>query len=260
MDRLPDPWSLVVSVEVVTVMSRWPDPVRESYYKPGVFFSSLERLGTKPTVLGLNEPWGGLMTKPRRLREWLRAGNCKSETLIVCDAFDIVFTRPAQEVAEVYRREWPGLPVLFNAERALFPRGELAYAFEDVPGPWRYLNSGFMIGEPGQILAMLEAMWLDDIASDHKGTSSLDGGAGTWVNPNDQGHYQYAYAAQPVTMRLDHACVLCQTLSGCSLTDFDLSGDRLRNIEKDTHPMVFHANGGSKDILLPAFLRKWGIE
>lgn len=247
-----------MSVQVVTVMSRWPDPVRESYYKPRVFFSSLERLGTTPVVLGLNEPWGGLMTKPRRLREWLRAGNCTAETLIVCDAFDVVFTRPAQEVAEVYRREWPGAPVVFNAERALFPRAELAYAFEDVPGPWRYLNSGFMIGDPAQILAMLEAMRLDDIADDYRSPDALHGGAGVMINTNDQGHFCYAFAAQPVEMRLDHACVLCQTLSGCSLTDFDLAGERLRNIEKDTFPMVWHFNG-AKEILMPAFLRKWGI-
>lgn len=251
-----------VSVEVVTVMSRWPDPVRESYYKPRVFFSSLERLGTTPTILGLNEPWGGLMTKPRRLREWLRAGNCKAETLIVCDAFDIVFTRPPEEVAEAYIGWWPrtGRPILFNGEKSLFPRGELSYAFESVPGPWKFLNSGFMMGPPDQILAMLEAMWLDDIASDHKGTSSLDGGAGTWVNPNDQGWYQYAYAVQPVFMEIDHHAQICQCLSSCTIEEFDMSGDRIKNIVKGTVPLVFHFNGGSKNDLMPAFLGKWGLE
>src|SRR6188768_2929524 len=84
-DRIrPKPRGEKVSVEVVTAMNRWPDPVRESYYKPQMFLKSLERFGVKPTVLGLNEPWGGLMTKIRRLREWIRAGNVKAETLIWC--------------------------------------------------------------------------------------------------------------------------------------------------------------------------------
>lgn len=248
------------AVEVVSVMSRVPDRNRESYYRPDVFLASLERLGTTPTILGLNEPWGGLMTKPRRMRQWLRSGACKSETLIWCDSFDIVFTRPPQEVAEVYAREWPGRPIVMNAEKGIFPRGELAYAFEDIPGPWKYLNSGFIIGDPGQILAMLEAMWLDDIHDDYRSPDDLHGGAGTMVNTNDQGWIQAMYAMQPVTMRLDHACVLCQTLSACSLDEFDLTGDRIRNVVKDTYPLVIHANGSGKNDLLPIFLAKWGLE
>jgi len=249
-----------MSVQVVSVCNRIPDRARESYYRYDAFLKSMARFGEAPTILGMGEPWGGLMTKPRRLRQWLRSGGCTAETLIVCDAFDIVFTVPALGVAVMYRDHWGHLPVVFNAEKALFPRGELVHKFADGPEPWRYLNSGFMIGPPAKILAMLEAMWLDDIADDYRAADALHGGAGRMIEPNDQGHYQYAYCAQVVPMALDYDCRLCQTLSACSVSDFNLEGERIKNIVTGTEPLVWHANGGSKDILLPAFLRKWGIE
>ena len=249
-----------MSVQVVSVCNRIPDRSREPYYRHDAFLASMARFGEAPTILGMGEPWGGLMTKPRRLRQWLREGRCTAETLIVCDAFDIIFTVPALEVAEVYRGWYTRSTLVFNAEKGLFPRGELDYATELTPGPWRYLNSGFMIAPPDVILATLEAMWLDDIADDYRAADALHGGAGRMIEPNDQGWYQLMYAAHVVTMLLDHQCRLCQTLSACTLEEFDLSGDRIRNIVTGQTPCVFHFNGGSKNDLLPVFLKKWGLE
>jgi hypothetical protein len=246
-----------VSIQVVTVASRIPD-AREPYYKYQTYIDSLARFGVTPTILGMGEPWGGLMTKPRRLRQWLRAGNCKTDTLIVCDAFDVVFTAPPDEVEKKYRDLWPELPIVFNAERGIFPRGELAHKFDDVPGPWKYLNSGFMIGPPDKILALLESMWLDDIHDDTKAADDLHGGAGAHINPNDQGHFLYSYAAQVVPIELDHGCELCQTLSACTIEDFDLTRANILNVVKQTTPLVFHFNG-AKELLMPTFLKHWGL-
>lgn len=252
-----------MSVEVVTIANRIPDRAREPYYNFPAFITSLERFGVKPTILGMGEPWGGLMTKPRRLREWLRAGNCKADTLIVTDAFDVVFVASPEEVAEEYAHWFPAL--LFNAEKALFPRSELKWRFDKIAGdersPWKYLNSGFFIGPPEQVLALLESMWLNDIADDFRAGDELHGGSGRMVEPNDQGWYQTIFCAQTVPMELDCDARICQTLSDCSLDEFDLSGDRLKNIATGSYPLVWHFNGGySKNILLPAFLRKWGLE
>lgn len=249
-----------MSVEVVTVMNRIPDRNREPYYRPDIFFKSLERFAVKPTVLGLNEEWGGLMTKPRRLRQWLREGKATAEALIVCDAFDIVFVAEPEEVAEAYHRGWPTQPIVFNAERGIFPRGELAHKFDDVPGPWKFLNSGFMIGTPDRILAMLEAMWLDDISDDKQAKDELHGGAQRWINPNDQGWYQLMYAAQVVPIDLDHQCRMCQTLSACQLGEFDWATERITNIATGTHPLVIHANGSGKNDILPFVIQKLGLE
>jgi len=249
-----------VSVEVVTVMNRIPNPIKEPYYKPHVFLKSLERFGVKPTVLGLNEPWGGLMTKPRRLRQWLRAGNCKSDLLIYPDAFDVVFTAAPEEVGEAYREHWPWLPVLFNAERDMFPPGDLQRKYADLIGPWKYLNGGVIMGPPDQILKLLEAMWLDEIHDDHPSPDELHGGAGRQINPHEQGWYHLHYAAQVNPIDIDHQCKLLQCLSSSTLQEFDLSGERIKNVVMGSTPLVYHFNGGSKNDLMPIFLKKWGLE
>jgi len=250
-----------MSVQVVTVYNREPDRAKEPYYRLDVFKASAARHGITPIVLGLGEPWGGLMTKPRRLRQWLRAGGCTADTLIVCDAFDIVFTTPAEEIEEKYHKHWGhGLPIVFNAEKGIFPRAELAPAFDGVQETWRYLNSGFMIGPPARILTLLEVMWLDDIHDDVKAADELHGGAGRWINPNDQGWYQLLYCAQVVPIELDYEAYLCQCLSACTIEEFDLSRAHIMNVATQTTPHVFHFNGGSKNDLMPIFLKKWGLE
>jgi hypothetical protein len=256
-----------VSVQVVSVCNREPDRSREPYYNLPVFLKSLARFGDAPTILGMNEPWGGLMTKPRRLRKWLREGNCIADLLIVCDAFDIVFTVPATDVAAKYREIYSldtstgdAYPIVFNAEKGIFPRGELSPAFDNVPGPWKYLNSGFMIAPPDKILALLESMWLDDIIDDRKAEDELHGGAGRWINPNDQGWYQAAYAMRVVPMVLDYWCRIAQCCSACTIKEFDLSGTAIKNAVTNETPLVFHMNGASKNDLMPVFLKHWGLE
>lgn len=257
------------SVQVVTVTSRIPSREREPYYRYNLWHDSLTIHGCQPVVLGMGEFWGGLMTKPRRLRDWLRSGACTADTLIVTDSYDVVFTASPDEVATAYvkwckRYDFAEAPILFNAEKGLFPRGELASSFEAeameaakwglTAAAWRYLNSGWYIGRPQQILALLEAMWLDDIHDDYQHPD------GRWTHPNDQGWYQTLFCAQPVPMTLDYRCEVVQCCSACSLEEFDLSGPRIKNVVTGTEPLVFHFNGNAKDLLLPAFLPKWGME
>lgn len=253
-----------MSVQVVTVTSRIPDRQREPYYRYQLWHDSLTYYGCEPVVLGMGEHWGGLMTKPRRLRDWLRSGACTADTLIVTDSYDVVFTASPEEVVKRYRDCRHAGTILFNAEKGLFPRGELESRFLSLAHDgendfsrvydWKYLNSGFYIGQPAQILTLLEAMWLDDIHDDYRKPD------GSWVHPNDQGWYQTLFCAQPVPMTLDYRAEVVQCCSACTLEEFDLTGKRIKNVVTGTEPLVWHFNGGSKNDLLPAFLPKWGME
>lgn len=243
-------------IEVVSVLNRTPDPHRESYYRFDKFLASLSRYSYAPTLLGLGEWWGGLMTKPRRVRDWLRSGACKGELVAVTDAFDVIFTSPPDEVADLFGKRDE---VMFNAEQGLWPRTDLAYAFPDVGSPWRYLNSGVIIGKPALLLQLLESMTLDEIVNDCVAGDHLHGGAGTHINPNDQAWYQYAYAARPVPMTLDYKCEIAQSMSGCEGSEFSWDGTQFKNIATGTVPKIWHFNGGAKNELMPRFLEKWGL-
>lgn len=263
-----------MSVTVVTVTSRIPDRAREPYYRYNLWHDSLTSLGCEPVVLGMGEHWGGLMTKPRRLRDWLRSGACTADVLIVTDSYDVVWTATPEEVAaawtERYQDEYKRSSILFNAEKGIFPRGELADRFGHLASyggsnstpwwvkggqpPWMYLNSGFYIGDPAAVLRLLEAMWLDDIHDDYQRPD------GSWVHVNDQGWYQTLFLTEVVPMALDYKCEIVQCCSACTLDEFDLTGPRIRNKVTGTEPLAWHFNGGSKNDLLPAFLPKWGME
>lgn len=240
-----------MDTEVVSVTSRIPG-AHEPYYRYHTWQESLARQGVTPTVLGMGEEWRGLMTKPRRLREWLRAGGATKDLLIVCDSYDVVFTAHPNTIGDRYMELFGGDQVVFNAERGLFPRGDLTHHFADTGTPWRYLNSGFFIGRPTDILAMLDAMRLEDLNND------LDADGRT-VNVNDQGWYQVGYALQVVPQALDTHCELCCCCSACSLDDFDLAGAQVVNRLTGTAPMVWHFNGGSKNDVMPVLLEKWQL-
>lgn len=238
-----------MSAKVVTIYNRVP---LEPYYRLDRFIESLMRLGVTPVILGFNKPWGGLMTKPRHLRQWLRDGGAKNDNIIVADAWDVVFAEQPETIM-ARKRELFGDAVVFNAEKSCFPRGDLADQFPDQGTPWRYLNSGFMAGSGDAILAILDSMKLDDIPDDHQ----LPNGA--WFHPNDQEHYTLAYLSQPVPMKLDVRAELCQCCSGCEPSEFAMAELPIRNIATGAAPGVWHFNGGSKNILMPMVHRALGL-
>lgn len=234
-----------MNAEVVTVSSRVPT---EPYYHLAQFLESLRRFGEVPTNIGEGQPWRGLMTKPYLLREWLRAGKNRSDRLIVCDAWDIVFAQHPHGIGD-HCADLFGNAVVFNGEKGCWPREDLKECFPDDGSPWRFLNSGFMCGPADRILALVEAMDIEAIGFDPPG--------GPY--PNDQGEYQALYARQaehPVKMVVDTQCVLAQTGSACQLEEFDFSGLQIKNVLTGTTPGVWHFNGDAKNKLMPAVLEK----
>lgn len=238
-----------MNAEVVTVANRVP---KEPYYHYGAFIESLRRFGEVPTVLGMNAEWKGLMTKPFRYRDWLRAGMNKSDRLIICDAFDIIFAAHPHGIGDRCA-ELFGDAVVFNAEKGCWPRADLAEHFPDPGTPWRYLNSGFICGPANQILAMFEAMNMDAIGVDHKRAD------GTKSEPNDQGEIQALFVKQPVKMVVDGKCQLSQTFSACVPEEFDFSGNPVKNLVTGTFPGVWHFNGDSKNKIMPMAMKKLNL-
>ncbi len=242
--------------EVVGVCNQWPDRSRTPYYNHEAWLESLRRFDAAPSVIGLGELWDGLIAIPRHVRKWLRTGACKSKYLIFSNVFDVIFTAHPDEVAE---RWGCGDDVRFNCEKDLFPESKLAPKFPDTGSPWRYLNSGLYIGKPEAILAMLDAMWLDQICGDHIAGDDLHGTPGSWVHVVDQNWFQLLYAAQPVPITLDTKCELFQCFSRSTWDEFDLTGDGVKNKATGETPLVLHCNGGAKNEMLPVLCKKFGL-
>lgn len=261
-----------MSVPVVTVCSH--EPHQPYYYYRRGFLGSLSRLGVEPVVLGFGEEWQGLITKPKRLRHWLRHV-CADDVVIACDCFDVAFQSHPDEIAARWKELWPSMPVVFNAERSLFPRTDLALFFPETGTPWPYLNSGFMIGTRDRLLDMIESVDWDAIGVDRRiefeetihynghipftGSTAKTYQHGEYYTPNDQGEYQEIWSKKPVPMELDSRAELCMTGHGAALDDLDLTGEKVRNRLTDTVPGVFHGNGSAKNELFPRLLEHWGL-
>ena len=115
---------MTIPTTVVTVSSRFPT---EPYYRYDVFLKSLDKLGVTPVVLGMNEPWHGLMTKPNHFRSWLRASS-PAPRVIICDSWDIAFAEHPDSINQRCEDLF-GDAVVFNGEKGCWPRAELADKF-----------------------------------------------------------------------------------------------------------------------------------
>lgn len=244
-----------MNVQVVTACSRFPDRSQEPYYRPECMIESLRRYGEVAVNICANGIWDGLMTKPFRLREWLRRGRNVSDRILFVDAFDVLFVRHPHWIGDRCE-EWFGADtIVFNGERNLWPRSDLKDYYDALAadGPWKYLNSGFMCGPADRILQLLEAMDIDRVGLDRIDTD------GTRHEPNDQGEFQYAFTRQPVPMAVDSGCRVAMTFSATEADDYELVNQELHNKITGSSPGLAHFNGDGMNRHFDFFLEHWGL-
>lgn len=227
-----------MKAQVITASSRRP---HESYYFLDQFEASAARHGIVPHFL--NEgPWLGLMTKPKHLLKYIEREGSKFDYLIMVDSWDVIWMTPLDEI--LYNYKAFGNSIVFNAEKSCFPRSDLAERHPESTTPYRFLNSGFVIGPTERILSMLREMRLETVPDDKLAD-------GTVVNTNDQAIFMAYYVENQSKIRLDTLGVLCQSLHGSEPNEFEflLEKQRVRSRETGNSPCVFHGNGSGKAAL-----------
>jgi len=224
-----------MSYKVVTITNKRPDAW---YYLFDEFFISLgkeEPLVLKPTI------WNGLSTKPKVLYQAIIQKMVDTKYIIFADCWDVVFAAEPKEIMERYLSF--NSPIVISCEKNCFP-ADLKDDFDKLNPrtPYKYLNSGFIVGETEAILTCLEAMDLPNLPDDH-----YDPLKQCAVHPNDQFEWMKIFVKQPVHIKLDYYQLLSQTLHGEDINNFDFSQSRIRNKTTNTCPCAFHFNGASKD-------------
>lgn len=229
-----------MSYTIVTVCNRRPF---EWYY---VFEQFLESIKDEPFIMLteqlMQSRFNGLGTKPKWLYRAIKEGIIKTDRIIFTDSWDVIFCAKGDEIIERY--ESFGTPIVVSSEKNCFP-GDLREEYDKLNPPtvYKYLNSGFIVGETEAILAALEDMDLPNQPEDHRLPD------GTNFHLNDQALWLETYIKQPVPMALDYYQALSQTLHEADINEFDFSEKRIRNIRTNSYPCSFHFNGGSKDNL-----------
>ena len=228
---------------IVTVSNRFP---QEWYYLHKEFFKSLNNhkvLLVDYTPAGRD--WNGLTTKPKWLYDALKSGAVNTKYMIFTDCWDLVFATEPDEIIDIYK--CMDADIVISAERNCFPT-DLKEQYDGISliehqkSPYKYLNSGFIVGETEAIKVCLEAMDLPNMKDDY-----FDETKGQAYHGNDQFEWQKIYLEQPVNLRLDKDQLLSQTLHDENVENFDFSKERIRNKITGSYPCVFHFNGGAKD-------------
>lgn len=248
---------LDLSIQVITVMGKVPSP-SEFFYRPDVMIESCQRFGYTPVILGQNPgEFRGLGSKAKLLKRALADGTVTASHILFVDAFDILFmASPLDCVMEFLsiQQVSPAIPsILWASEKACFPDEGRSERHPKISSAWRYLNSGFSIGESDGFRKFYSEFDPDLILDDHQ--DSL----GNWVHDNDQRHAMDAFLDGSLSMELDYDCRIHQSLFQCSAEEFDFSETRIRNKATGTYPMVAHANGDAKSNgIFNLFLRHHG--
>jgi hypothetical protein len=231
---------------IVTISNRVPT---EWYYLRSEFYRSLgehanDVLTVQPSI------WGGLTTKPNTLCEMIEQGQIKEKYIIFPDNWDLVFATDPEEIMDIY--QVIGKDIVISAEKNCFPADlkdtfdEIAKANDD-DSPYRYLNSGFIVGRTDSIYHCLRAMGAPNLPYD-----SWDNERNCANHPNDQEEWQKIYCMvhqHNASIHLDTGQLLSQTLHGAEPTDFDFSRKRIRNKVTGNYSCTYHFNGGSKSQL-----------
>jgi len=205
--------------------------------------AQLGAYGLEPVILGWGQPWKGLGSKPKLLLKYLKETKGQPKTTLFIDAFDVLFRRSPEALPALMKKHYPTAEIVFNAERAPFPDFEGSNeAYPDPGTPYRYLNSGFILGKTSAIRKLLESMDLSQYPDDYQKED------GSWHHEIDQGWILKEFPKQVVPMSLDYKAILCQTLHA---EPSDLK----------TEALTLHGNGGGKQHPLLRELRAvWAVK
>jgi hypothetical protein len=223
--------------KIVTVCNRFPT---EPYYCLTEFIKSIGKhealvLGTQPGE------YKGLGDKPKLLYKAIKEGLIKEKYIIFCDCWDLVFAVDPSEFFESYLRGGDE-DIFISAEKNCFPT-DLKFEYDNLNSygsPYKYLNSGMIIGKTDAILTMLDTMDLSNVLDDYRKED------GKMEHINDQFLYQQIFLKQPVKMVLDYGQVQCNTLHGVTLDELEFDDYGICNKTCGCYPMSFHFNGSAK--------------
>ncbi len=225
-----------MNFEIASVITHEP---RAEYYCLAEFHKSLHRYGHEVKVINYPGTWGGLLSKAKWLKKAILENALTGKIIIFCDSYDLVFADDPKHIVAAFENF--DVPFICSAERNCFPlTHQAAFDALNPPTSYKYLNSGFIVAYRDALLAVLEAMDLENQPDDHE----IDGKM--WHNTDGE-RYHEQFIAQPVKMILDYQQLFSQTMCEVNEGELDFSQARIKNIETGAYPMSFHFNGYSKD-------------
>lgn len=245
-----------MKLQVVTVQQRWPTP-QETYYFPREFYASLKRFGCDPLVLGRGERWGGLGDNAKMMQRALNSGRIVSDYTIFTNSFDVLFRVAPEAILEAFQDLQTlngSIPaILFGAEKVCFSDQSLAPLHPETRFTYKYLNSGWYIGETESIHDALKEMNPEETLIDDYQKPD-----GSWHHDNDQVAWQRQMIHGKIPIALDNQTDFVWTMHNVEEGEI-LWGNPPSCIETGGAPFVYHLNGNGKNRYKDRLINSLGL-
>lgn len=101
--------------------------------------------------------WNSHRAKDFHLRNAIE-GFPEDEVILFSDGYDVIVTGGEQEIMERYQRIVPDRSVVVSAERTCYPDSTLESQYPSGNTPYRFLNSGGIIGRVSDLLIALSCI------------------------------------------------------------------------------------------------------
>jgi len=230
--------------------------------------STSERHGFFPVILGYGVPvgWGsGLGRKVKLIQQYVNDNTSPDDVVIIFDAYDVLFQAGEAEIVNRF------LEMEVRHNRSLFMNAETHCTsprkqdYPSIESPWRYVNSGVVVGRAREILALYRSARFKGGSPTHgdrltlrESTEPLQvvDARGELQNLNNW-HTDY-YLDHPDVAALDSGCELIQNVwnvhgvcssaeqrnqEGEQGTALKFSDGRVVNELLGTKPLVLHFPG-----------------
>jgi procollagen-lysine,2-oxoglutarate 5-dioxygenase len=208
-------------------------------YKRFIHSSLHHKIQTK--VLGMSEEWrGGDMSgrgggqKVNHFRKALKPFRQDSRIVMFTDSYDVIVTGNAEAIIKRFNNL--NANIVFSAEMFCWPDDNLSKKYPPTDSPYKYLNSGGIVGFAKDIYDLLRAHPIKDSDDDQLFYTDL------FLNESLRQKYH---------MKLDNKAEIFQNLFGAQ-NDVELKHDpvsghlQLYNTKFETQPVIVHGNGLSK--------------
>lgn len=212
-------------VGLISACSLEDPPHVERFHKAYLF--SAKKAGFDPIVLRTS--WDAYKY-PRNLCEKVSTysrfieAHCNEYDVLICsDAYDVVFQLPKDELVSRFLKL--NSPIVSSCEAGCFP---MSYekTYPKSPTKYAYLNSGFFVGFPCNLLDLFRGFTAEEIATAQ----------------TDQELFQIHFTeGRTPHITLDYYAQLC--FSMCTTRDIVFEGGVYRNRVVDVVPCALHGNG-----------------
>ncbi len=234
---------------LVIISNRVPS---ENYFTYFQFYKSLE--GEQILNLCDHYPnvYKNLSDRPRMLYKAFEDGLIKTEKILFCDSWDLVFV----DKPDIIFEKWQDMKcdIAISAEKNCFP-ADYKEQFDKVAPTdtsYKYINCGTVLGYSDAFFEMLVSMDANYHPYDYYIPEQ-----GMMHHFNEQLYYHQEFFKQPVNIKIDYYQNIAQCMQDVALDELSLFGGgsmepgsqmitKIRNKETNSFPSIIHWNGSSK--------------